>query len=314
METSIKSRRYCFTIPNYTEQELESFHVLAQSLNKHHYICFGLEVAPNTGMKHIQGYIEFNEAQRLIYLQKYVAIKRDKKIFKFHIEIANGTAEENKKYVSKEGNSYEFGEPMTQGTRSDLKEIKEAVRKDPKQLNEIVHEFGNNYQQLKYAESYQKYCFIHRDPQNPPKVFWIFGRSGVGKTKLVYDTFGAENICPVLTKWPATGYVQQECFLIDDFRPDSMSFDTLLRITDRYPLSLEYKGGQIPLNSSFIIITSPVSIKETYGFNNENLKQLYRRVIEICLDNIEDIREVDLRNLDGRFIYKEGANYSHHDF
>lgn len=312
-DKDFKSRRYCYTIHNYTKRDLKRFHKLAESLEKHRYICYGLEIAPDTGTEHIQGYIELNNSQRFTYLHNYFDFKKKGETLKFHIEPANGTAEENKKYVSKEGKLFEFGEPVTQGSRSDLKEIKEAISENPKSLQKIIREYGNNYQQLKYAESLQRYYFEHRTPDKPPIVYWIFGSSGIGKTKLVTDTF--TDICIVSSyNWLGTDYTQNECFLLDDFRSEDLQFPILLRLTDRYKFSVEFKGGQIPFNSPFIIFTSPKSIDEEFYFEKENLAQIKRRMVQICLDNIDDISEIDLRNLDDKFKYQDNDNYSHHSF
>lgn len=308
-----KSRKYCYTIYDY-ERCLEEFMTLAESLDKHRYICFGLEICPDTGRPHIQGYIELQQAQRFTYIQKYFNFKKENgDLNKFHIEIANGTAADNKKYTGKEENFYEFGEPITQGARTDLREIKKAVEQDPRKLKEIIHKYGNNLQQVKYAQSLQPYYFDNRSPDNPPQVYWLFGKTGVGKTSLVFQTF--EDVCSVSSyDWLGTGYLQNECLLFDDFRASNIPFETLLKITDRYPLTLFYKGGQIELNSPFIVVTAPKPITSSFSRTNEDLKQLLRRFIQINLDNIVDLSEVDLRNLDDKFIYKDDANYSHHDF
>ena len=42
-----KSRNYCFTINNYTKEDIEKLHTLGKELADHHYIIFGLELAPN---------------------------------------------------------------------------------------------------------------------------------------------------------------------------------------------------------------------------------------------------------------------------
>ena len=308
---NIKTRRFCFTIHNYTKKDLTKFHELAESLDKHHYICYGLEKAPNTGTKHIQGYIELNQSQRFTFLHNYFKFSYKGKPMKFHIDIANGTAEQNKKYTSKEGDFYEFGEPTTQGARNDLKNIKEEIKANPKRLNEIIDEYGNNLQQVKYAQSLQSVYFKHRDSKNPPQVLWLFGRSGIGKTRLVYENF--EDICSVSSwKWPGTDYQQNECLLFDDFRCDDMPFTQILKITDRYPFNLEYKGGQTPLNSPYIIFTCPCPIEEEFEFEKESLKQILRRVTQVNLDELEEnLKEVDLKNLDDKFIFIDDT-YSHH--
>lgn len=311
-EKIIKSRRYCFTIHNYTKKGLKSFHLLAESLEKHRYICYGLEVAPETGTEHIQGYIELNDARQFPFLHKYFNFTRNKELLKFHVEIANGTALENKKYCEKSGNFFEFGEPKTQGSRSDLREIKEAVKNNPKQLKEIIDEHGNNLQQLKYAEALPKYYLPERDPSNPPKVYWIFGPTGIGKTQLVYKTFS--DICSVSSyDWLGTSYNQNECFLLDDFREFNLSFEQVLKITDRYPHTLFFKGSQIPLNSPFIIFTSPYSIDQTFTSTKEDLRQLKRRITEIDLNAVQNLEDIDLRNLDEKYIYK-GVKNDPNDF
>ncbi len=308
----IKNRRFCYTIHNYTKKDLKRFHALAESLKSHRFICYGLEIAPDTGTEHIQGYIELNTAQRFSFLHNYFAFTKNKQLIKFHVEIANGTAEKNITYTSKDKNFYQFGEPVTQGARTDLKEIKEAIKENPKNLAGIIDQFGNNYQQVKYAEALPKYYFPKRNPDTPPTVYWIFGATGIGKTKLVSKTFA--DICYVSSyKWLGTDYSQNECFFMDDYRELDLTFNTLLKITDRYPFTLEFKGSQIPLNSPFIIITAPKSIDRTFTNTDEDLAQLKRRVTEINLDLIENIDEIDLRNLDAKYIYK-GVNDARDNF
>jgi hypothetical protein len=299
---NIKARNYCFTVNNYSENDLGRFQELAQSLDKHGYICYGLETAPTTGTKHIQGYIQLKSSQRFNFLHKYFGFKKDKKILKFHIESANGTHEDNKKYVKKDGQFFEFGEPVSQGARSDLKRLKESVKEDPKQILKIIDEQANNLQQLKFAQALQSVYLKDRNPNVPPIVYWIFGPTGIGKTSLVYRSF--TEVCSVSNyDWLGTGYNQQECFLLDDFRESSLSFDQILKLTDRYPYTVYFKGGQTPFNSPFIIFTSPNSIDSTFTFTRENLGQLKRRILEIDLGAAEDKTGVNLRNLDKKYLY-----------
>lgn len=305
----IKSRRYCFTIHNYTKKDLVRFGDLALSLVHHRYICYGLEIAPETKTEHIQGYIELNQAQRLTYLQNYFNFMKNGKLLKFHIEIANGTAEQNKKYASKEGNFFEYGEPSTQGDRTDLKKIKEAVKNSPQNITTIVDEHVMNNQQLRFAEGLRPYYLLRRDPNTPPKVFWIFGPTGIGKTSLVYKSF--TDICSVSSyDWLGTGYNQNECFLLDDFREFSLPFELLLKIADRYPLDLFYKGGQVPLNSPYIVVTSPHSIDNTFKNTKENLQQLHRRVTQINMEYVSSDTVIDLKNLDEKHIWNNVNDYS----
>ena len=195
-----KSRRFSFTVNNYTQKDLKNFHKLANSLENHRYICYGLEIAPTTGTKHIQGYIELKNAQRFIYLHNYFNFTKNGKQLKFHIDISNGTAEENKKYTSKDGKFYEFGEPLTQGVRTDLLKIKQMVKENPKEINRIIDEYGNNLQQVRFTQILQPIYLPERDKHTPPTVYWIFGSSGIGKTRLVFQTFD-DNRCVSSYGW-----------------------------------------------------------------------------------------------------------------
>lgn len=286
----MKARNYVFTVNNYTKKMLNDFHHVAKSLKKHKYISYGLEIAPTTGTKHIQAYIQLNDSQGYTFLHNYFNLKKRNKLVKFHIEVAKGTAKQNKDYNSKDGEYFEFGEPKKQGKRSDLLLLKKEISKNPKHLNKIVRKDDvTNNQQLKFLQNIQQYYFEHRNPKDPPIVLWIYGKSGIGKTKLIYDTF--DDVCAVSSySWIGTGYQQNECLLFDDFRKSDISFNELLKITDRYPFTVFYKGGQIPLNSKYIIFTSPRSIQQTYGHtygfeDDEALEQLTRRVKQIDLNN-----------------------------
>lgn len=285
-----KSRNYVFTINNYTKKSLKQFCDVAVSLSKHDYIAYGLEIAPTTGTKHIQGYIQLNTPLSYGSLHKYFNLQHRGKLVKFHCEPAKGTHKQNLKYVSKDGDFEQHGEPKQQGARTDLVDIKEKISEDPKSLNSLVRDEVTSYQQLKFAENLQKYYFKHRDVNNPPVVYWIYGGSGIGKTKIVYDTFNS--ICSVSDySWLGTDYQQQDCFLLDDFRAGDISFNSLLKITDRYPYTLFFKGGSLPLNSPYIVITCPEPIETCFGIKGEDLTQLKRRVIEI---NLQDCPEINL--------------------
>lgn len=298
-----KTRNFLFTINNYTKEDLTQLHTIGSLLDRHRYLCFGLEIAPETGTKHIQGYIQFKEAQRYTFLQNYFNLQRDGEMLRFHIEPANGTPQQNIDYCSKDGDFYHYGEPLSQGARTDLIAIKQEVSENPRNIKRIVEEYGNNYQQVRYAETLLPYYFKPRDLNYPPCVLWIFGPSGIGKTKVVYDNF--TDVCSVSSyAWLGTDYLQNTCLLLDDFRMHDLEFHTLLKLTDRYPFTLEYKGGQIPLNSPYIIITSPNSIEATFASSTESLFQLQRRITQVNLGLVEDISSLNLKNIDEEYIHR----------
>lgn len=73
------------------------------------------------------------------------------------------------------------------------------------------------------------------------RVHW--GVSGSGKTRAVYDEFGRDDMYvkdPTNIWW--CGYEGQRCILIDEFY-GTMQFSYLQRLLDRYPMTMEIKGG-----------------------------------------------------------------------
>jgi len=91
--SSLKSRKWCFTLNNWTESELTQ---ITQEFEGSEYkYIIGKETSQN-GTAHLQGYVEAPNA---------IAFSRMKKIMpRAHIEKAKGKREQNIAYCSKEGN------------------------------------------------------------------------------------------------------------------------------------------------------------------------------------------------------------------
>lgn len=93
-------KRWCFTLNGYTNSDIE--HLQKQSTEQDCFIKFGEEVAPTTGMKHLQGYIILKNRLRLTQVKKIIGNTA-------HLEQMRGTIEQNDKYVEKDGKVSQFG-------------------------------------------------------------------------------------------------------------------------------------------------------------------------------------------------------------
>jgi hypothetical protein len=127
-------------------------------------------------------------------------------------------------------------------------------------------------------------------------VYWLWGPTGVGKTRSVYQQFGYDDVCvKPESKW-IFDYSGQKCCLVDDFRGSWWKFDYLLRFLDAYPFTIETKGGDVNFNSPVIVITTPDKPSLTFQQIQEDLSQLERRitkVFEYKLDSVlEDVYSV----------------------
>lgn len=215
---------------------------------------------------HIQGYVEFKNPTLVKTIRKF-----DKGI---HLEIRKGTPLQASDYCKKETKgildsyaidkdisqeeleklrewmTFEDGEISTQGKRSDIDVLTDAI-KDGKSMKEVAELNPALYvRSYKGLEAYQGLQRVKRTTK--PIVIWIYGLAGTGKTRYCVDKH-PDHYLKDETKW-WDGYDQQEAIIIDDF-DGKWPFRNFLKLTDRYGIRAEFKGSYIPINSKFIYIT-----------------------------------------------------------
>lgn len=231
------------------------------------YLIYGVEECPNTGRKHHQGYAEFETNKRNTTMGKK---------FGAHFEKRKGTAEQAIEYCEKDGKWKEFGErpdKKNPGKRTDLEMVKTMVNQGTS-MGEIA-QVCTSFQALRFAEKMREYVEPKRKWK--PEVMWYHGPTGSGKTKRAIEEAGEEAwISGRDLKW-WQGYDGHENVIIDDFRGDFCKFHELLRILDRYPYTVEVKGGSRQLLAKKIWITCPKRPEDVYDVK-EDIEQLLRRI------------------------------------
>lgn len=111
VHVSPRSSRWCFTIPNWTAEDVARLDAVEVT-----YMVYGREVAPTTGMRHLQGFVIFPHARRLTGILAEVV--------RGHWEITRGTSAQARDYAKKDGDFTERGNfPDRQGRRTDLERI-----------------------------------------------------------------------------------------------------------------------------------------------------------------------------------------------
>jgi len=236
------------------------------------YIMMQYEVGEE-GTPHLHAVVHYKKAISFGRMQK--------KYERAHIEVV-GHWDKCVQYCSKEDTRsdgpYEWGEPPKQGKRSDLEQIAQVVSEgmsnhDIALINPVwILKFR------KHIDDLRNTLFLPREPDNKMKVLWFYGASGTGKSKSAWSYEGTKYMKDN-TKW-WNGYCQQDVIIIDDFDCwGEIGFRQLLRITDRYPMGVELKGGYIELNSKVLIITCEHHPSKAWKDNE--LKQITRRIDEI---------------------------------
>lgn len=284
MYTMTNLRNVCFTINNYSDEDIISMDIYLNRNCK--YWVYGFEVGDNE-TPHIQGYLELKRQT------KFATVKRA--LPKAHLESRRGTAQQAADYCKKEGNFEEGGEISQQGLRGDLDRVRQEALDNGMRK---VTEFGN-LQQIKVAEKYLTYNEEGRDWK--PEVFWIFGPSGCGKSRQAREL--CIDDCYVKSsanKW-WDGYDNHENVIIDDFRDAWWDLTYLLNLIDRYEFRIETKGGMRQFRARRIVITAPKHPQEYYRNAGEDIRQLLRRIdniVNLVPEVVPEVEEVILEPLD----------------
>lgn len=253
------SKRWCFTLNSYTEKEIEDFKVLDCL-----YLVLGYEIAPTTGMKHIQGFVTFKKDKRLSGVKKINE--------RAHWEKAKGTSLQASDYCKKDGDFYESGTPPKQGKRTDLEEVSKLL-KEGHAVATVADLFPVQY--IRYGRGIRDLALICQKPYEHDDVrgMWYYGRPGTGKS------YSARMNTPFYlkpqNKW-FDGYAGETTIILDDLDEGGKCLGHHLKIwTDRYSCTGETKGGTVHLRHTKFIITSNYMMSEL--FEGEILKALTRR-------------------------------------
>ena len=262
MDTTGKHRSWTFTLNNWTDEEWTT---IVQSW-KVKYLCVGQEGVGEGRTPHLQGFVTW-PSPRTFRATRRMADRA-------HWEVAKGDALDSQVYCSKEDGVFiEKGDIPRPGKRNDLEGIRDSLAAGSG-IGRIVRN-GANGPAVRYAEQVAKYLEPGRTWK--PQVIWLWGATGVGKTRLAYDHFPGLWCSGSNTKW-WDGYDADETVLLDDIRRETFSWENLLKMLDRYPFRVEVKGAFRQLLARTIIITAPVPPVVMFTGFGEDVRQLTRRI------------------------------------
>ncbi|EFN98262.1 hypothetical protein SMSK564_1424 [Streptococcus mitis SK564] len=154
--------------------------------------------------------------------------------------------------------------------------------------------------------------------QKTKQVVYIYGESGLGKTRLAKTYAENKNTSYFVTgssRDPFQSYQNQETIIIDELRPDSFRYDDLLKILDPYNFDVFLPSRYIDkaLTAELIFITSPYSPKELYdNFQTskriDRFDQLERRIQTAILVEKDNIFYTHYNN-ESREYEKDDSNF-----
>lgn len=272
------ARHWCFTLNNYVESDETLLGELIDSDdNPVTYVIYGRETGEN-GTPHLQGYLELSTKKRLSSLKSIIGTR-------YHFEKRRGTPEQAIEYCKKDGVFFTFGEPSSvsssQGKRTDLEEIREKIKSGSSEKDIAEEHFSQWIWHRRSFGQYRNLCCGQRNFKS--EVYVYYGATGSGKTRSIYECepdlwISSDNSL----KW-FDGYHGQSAALFDDFVSiKNEKWGLLLRLLDRYPMSVPIKGGFVEWVPRKIYFTSNLHPDEWYtGVSEESRQALHRRITTI---------------------------------
>jgi len=262
-----KSRDYCFTTNNYTQDHIDLFNTIDCV-----YVVYGKETG-ESGTPHLQGYIRFKSQKTMSAVIKLMPGS--------HIEIKKGTCAEAIAYSKKDGDVYERGaEPKSpkaggQMEKDRWKEINKRARDgDEEWLQE--NEPQVHFRHLATFRSHKKPKLVPLDYVDTPHEWWV-GPTGTGKSKSIWELYPT-HYAKEKNKWWCN-YTGQDTVVIEEADPKNMEHlaDRLKVWADRYPFPGEIKGGRIEgIRPLKVIVTSNYTPEECFP-NQNDLEPILRR-------------------------------------
>lgn len=254
-----RSRGWCFTCNNPVDGQREAYEWIFHETEAR-YLVFQLEAGAE-GMPHYQGYIYWEQPKTFKAVKLMLPGN--------NLENARGTGVQNQAYCTKEegrlAGPYEFGEVPTQGKRNDLDEIK-AKLDSGASLKEISQDHFGSF--CRYLRGFKEYKLLHSPVRNwAMEITVTVGPSGIGKSRAMLEDYPG-------AYWKSKnsgqqqfwdGYLGESVIIIDDYY-GWFSYDYLLRLCDRYPFSLDSKGGTVQCSAKQIHFTSNKHPRDWYNW------------------------------------------------
>ena len=203
------------------------------------------------------------------------------KFYGAHVEQANGSNQENRDYVRKEGKWLEdakhetnladtfeeWGELPPDRTRreSQAEQIMQMVY-DGKSNAEILAEIPTAFSKLHYIDQARQTLLQeqYKEKWRQLDVTYLWGDTGAGKTRSVMDTYGFPNVYQVTNyEHPFDSYQGQNVVIFEEFR-SSLKIDDMLKYLDGYPVMLTCRYADKVACYTKVFIISNYSLDQQY--------------------------------------------------
>jgi hypothetical protein len=224
--------------------------------------------------------------------------------------LTHANAPEKHQYDPEEVHAnFDWGKDAKRSKSAQNRELEEVIAKittgEIRQYNITDYVSGDAYvrneRKIKAALNYRMmYVKAHLEELIEMKnIIWIYGETGKGKTTFAKELAKGYKMVYAITsigKNPFDDYLDEPCIIMDDLRPQDLSFADLLGILD--PYNFKHAAARYhnkALQTQLVIVTTTISpelfAQECNGGElvAEDARQLYRRlnsIYEVLSDEI----------------------------
>lgn len=222
---------------------------------------------------HMHLYVAFENAKEFSMMQR--------RFYGAHIEGARGNHRENRDYIRKEGKwrdseKSETNKPETFEESGELPEESDRRVKQSETILAMVENGATNAEIMRECPSAMLHLQrieqarqtlleeTYRKEFRKLKVEYIWGETGVGKTRKVMELYGYENVFRVTNyAHPFDGYSGQDVIVFDEFR-SSLPLSDMLCYLDGYPLMLPCRYADRVACFTKVYILSNIPLEKQY--------------------------------------------------
>lgn len=279
-----KATKWCFTVNDNAQVWADGLMELIYNNESDHirYVCGQLEIAPDTGNLHFQGYLQMRHQCRLSWLKAHV---HNTAHWEPQIASVNDDA---RNYCSKEETRapdvefIEFGDYCkNERARADLVPFKNAIKEGMTQ-RQLAEEFTTEY--IRYHRAADRLSSLYAPERPEVNIKLYYGEPGTGKTRLAMED-PDHYVIPIGKGLWLDGYDKQDTLILDDFSGSlsSTGLTDTLRLLDRYLLRVPVKGSFTWITASTVIVTTNIHPFRWYKWKTRanQYEALYRRFTEV---------------------------------
>lgn len=275
MPRSPSSRKYQLTINNPNDHGFshERIRTILSEFSGLRYWCMCDEVGEQ-GTPHTHVYVVFNNGVMFDTMHR--------KFYGAHIEKANGSNQDNRDYVRKEGKwaedakhetnkpetFEEYGELPPDRTKSETQadQIMQMIRSG-KSNAEILEQIPSAYSKINYIEQARQTLLQeqNKDAWRDLTVTYLWGDPGAGKTRSVMEKYGYSKVFRVTNydNHPFDGYMGQDVLVFEEFR-SGIKIQDMLNYLDGYPIDLPCRYANKVACYTKVYLISNIPLEKQY--------------------------------------------------